>query len=75
MSLRAEDFKSGVGIVVKPSGGETCCPSGNLLPTACPPTLVEADSDLATVIDAWDRLPGAVRAGLVAMVKATLLER
>jgi hypothetical protein len=28
------------------------------------------DADLATVIDAWDRLPEAVRAGIVAMVKA-----
>jgi hypothetical protein len=29
-----------------------------------------ADPDLATVIDAWNRLPEAVRAGIVAMVKA-----
>jgi hypothetical protein len=29
-----------------------------------------ADPDLATVVDAWDRLPEAVRAGIVAMVKA-----
>jgi hypothetical protein len=28
-------------------------------------------SDLTTVIDAWDRLPEAVRAGIVAMVKAS----
>jgi hypothetical protein len=28
------------------------------------------NSDLAAVVDAWDRLPGAVRAGIVAMVKA-----
>jgi hypothetical protein len=28
------------------------------------------DPDLAAVIDAWDRLPEAVRAGIVAMVKA-----
>ena len=27
--------------------------------------------DLATVVNAWDRLPEAVRAGIVAMVKAT----
>jgi hypothetical protein len=26
--------------------------------------------DLAAVIDAWDRLPDAVKAGIVAMVKA-----
>jgi hypothetical protein len=29
------------------------------------------DADLATVIDAWDRLPEVVRAGIVAMVKIT----
>jgi hypothetical protein len=28
------------------------------------------DPDLAAVIDAWDRLPEAIRAGIVAMVKA-----
>jgi len=27
------------------------------------------DPELAAVIDAWDRLPEAVRAGIVAMVK------
>jgi hypothetical protein len=27
-------------------------------------------TDLALVVDAWDRLPEAVRAGIVAMVKA-----
>jgi hypothetical protein len=30
----------------------------------------QTDPDLAAVIDAWDRLPEAVRAGIVAMVKA-----
>jgi hypothetical protein len=29
----------------------------------------QTDPDLATVIDAWDRLPEAVRAGIVAMVE------
>jgi hypothetical protein len=28
------------------------------------------DPDLTAVIDTWDRLPEAVRAGIVAMVKA-----
>ena len=32
--------------------------------------LLPADPDLAAVIDAWDRLPDAIRAGIVAMVKA-----
>ncbi len=30
----------------------------------------QTDPDLMTVVDAWDRLPEAVRAGIVAMVKA-----
>jgi hypothetical protein len=29
------------------------------------------DPDLATVIEAWDRLPEAIRAGILAMVKAS----
>jgi hypothetical protein len=32
--------------------------------------MLPADPDLATVIETWDRLPEAVRAGIVAMVKA-----
>jgi hypothetical protein len=30
----------------------------------------QTDPDLAAVIDAWDRLPEAVKAGIVAMVRA-----
>ena len=30
----------------------------------------QTNPDLAAVVDAWDRLPEAVRAGIVAMVKA-----
>jgi hypothetical protein len=30
----------------------------------------QTDPDLAAVVDAWDRLPEAVRAGIVAMVQA-----
>jgi hypothetical protein len=32
--------------------------------------MLPADPGLKTVVDAWDRLPEAVRAGIVAMVKA-----
>jgi len=35
----------------------------------------EDDPDLAAVIDAWDRRPGAVRAGIVAIVKKSSVER
>ena len=31
----------------------------------------QTDPDLATVMDDWDRLPEAVRAGIVAMVRAS----
>jgi hypothetical protein len=37
----------------------------NLIHDTC-----QTDPDLATIIDAWDRLPETVRAGIVAMVKA-----
>jgi hypothetical protein len=42
-----------------------CCALPKALPEAIP-----ADPDLAAVIDAWDRLPAALKAGIVAMVKA-----
>ena len=34
------------------------------------PAMDLAETDLAAVIDSWDRLPEAVKAGIVAMVKA-----
>jgi hypothetical protein len=38
-------------------------------PVLLPKTL-PSDPDLAVVIEAWDRLPEAIRAGIVAMVRA-----
>jgi hypothetical protein len=35
-----------------------------------PTDIRQTEPDLATVVDAWDRLPEAVKAGIVAMVKA-----
>jgi hypothetical protein len=32
--------------------------------------ICQTDRDLAIVVNAWDRLPDAVRAGIVAMVRA-----
>jgi hypothetical protein len=32
--------------------------------------ICQTNPDLTAVVDAWDRLPEAVRAGIVAMVKA-----
>ena len=34
------------------------------------PTSHDLDPDLALIVGVWDRLPEAVRAGIVAMVKA-----
>ncbi len=38
------------------------------LPAVCPPII--ADADLRAVVEAWATLPPAVRAGILAMVKA-----
>jgi hypothetical protein len=40
--------------------------------TGALPEALPADPELAAVIDAWDRLPEAVRAGIVAMVQAAV---
>jgi hypothetical protein len=32
----------------------------------------QTDPDLARIVNAWDRLPEAVRAGIVAMVRAAV---
>jgi hypothetical protein len=42
------------------------------LPTATEnaTALCPADRDLATIVDAWPALPDAIRAGILAMVKA-----
>jgi len=37
--------------------------------------LLPEDSDLAAVVDAWHRLPEAIKAGIVAMVKAASGQR
>jgi hypothetical protein len=36
-----------------------------------PTDTCQTDPNLAAIIDAWDRLPEAIRAGIVAMVKAS----
>jgi hypothetical protein len=41
-------------------------PAGHLLAT----DTCQVDSDLITIVDAWSTLPEALKAGIVAMVKA-----
>jgi hypothetical protein len=36
----------------------------------CLALLARKSADLALIVDRWDQLPAAVRAGIVAMVKA-----
>jgi len=43
-------------------------PASHYLPT----DTCKTDPDLAALVDAWPALPEAVRAGIVAMVKATV---
>ena len=51
---------------VSNSLGQAAPTVGHLLAT----DTCKMDPDLAAVIEAWDRLPEAIRAGIVAMVKA-----
>ena len=46
--------------------GPSAAPVAHRMPT----DICQTDPDLAVVIDAWDRLPEAVRAGIVAIVQA-----
>ena len=45
------------------------------LPTYLPTDICKTDPDLAAVVAAWPELPAAIRAGIVAMVKAASPER
>jgi len=40
-----------------------------------PPKPVPSDPDLAWIVEAWPTLPVAVKAGIVAMVKAAMTDR
>jgi hypothetical protein len=40
------------------------------VPPDCGPAAALARPDLATVVDAWPKLPEALKAGILAMVKA-----
>ena len=45
--------------------------STNAFPFPCPTDPADTPSDLAAVVEAWPNLPEALRAGIVAMVKAS----
>jgi hypothetical protein len=56
---------------VKPSHADTSeDPEKNL--AFCLALLAQKSADLALVVERWERLPEPIRAGIVAMVKATL---
>ena len=69
---RPEDFKSSEGIDANPSAA---CSSDHLNDrfSLHLPYGTEFPPDLAAVVAAWPELPAALRAGIVAMVKASSL--
>jgi hypothetical protein len=52
--------------------GNNCGADSGSLPLPCHPTTVKHPPDLALVVERWEKLPVAVRAGIVAMVKASV---
>lgn len=54
----------------KPLADKGVAPTSQTVLPPCLPDSTEADPDLALVVEAWPGLPEAVRAGIVAMVKA-----
>lgn len=50
--------------------GNSTCDGGASDPSRFDSSQVQRDPDLAALVDAWQRLPEPVRAGIVAMVKA-----
>jgi hypothetical protein len=54
-----------------PSGVETAREADVL--ASCLALLTQQSPDLALLVEPWDQLPDAVRAGIVAMVKAAVL--
>ena len=65
----ASDLKSEAG---KAQGAEGAggCEGGDSDLTAYLTLLASESPDLAAVVEAWDRLPEAVKVGILAMVKA-----
>jgi len=66
-----EDFKSSVDQDVNPTENRGLDRINKRFSLRVPTGTFEADPELVTVIDAWPTLAKAVRAGILAMVKAT----
>ncbi len=68
MGFELSRFPSG-NAGVSESGGSK---SGNIRPVSCAPTppAKPTDPELAAVVAAWPDLPPAIRAGVLALVKA-----
>ena len=69
-----EPATCGVGIRWQSEGSpsqQTSSGNGDSVLGACLARIRQVNSDLATVVAAWDTVPEAVRAGILAMVKVT----
>jgi hypothetical protein len=64
------DFKSSADVDTNRGETGTSTRISERLPTSSP-LPIENDPELATVIDAWSRLPDAIRAGIMAIVRAS----
>ena len=58
------------GILVVTTDADDTCQSVEEHSASCSAFLAKNSPDLAVIIDAWADLPEAIRAGIVAMVKA-----
>jgi hypothetical protein len=73
--IQAGPVLTRMDLPTRPSGQEWATEAepvtfGSASATENAPSLLPADPELASIIDAWETLPEAVRAGIVAMVKA-----
>ena len=69
--LRGQRFSRPLSDVLNANGDSKLGISSPALAHHLPPRIDEMPADLRTVADAWRGLPAAVRAGIVAMVKAS----
>jgi hypothetical protein len=65
------DYPRGIEQGEKTPGNTHVCETGGAESGALPPTSGPVDADLRAVVNAWAGLPEPVKAGIVAMVKAS----